>query len=189
VGALEDKPNMLEEEQALRREIAGILPRLSRFARMLARSRSEADDLTQLTCERALTRAAQWNPSTRLDSWMFRIMQTVWYNEVRSRKVRDRHAQQEQATQEVADSGAEAAEARVLLQRVRREIAQLPEEQRVVMLLVCVDGLTYREAAEATGTPIGTVMSRLSRARLALMERLGAADLELYDNVHKLNAK
>jgi RNA polymerase sigma-70 factor (ECF subfamily) len=181
--------NMPNEEQAFRREIAGILPRLSRFALMLTRSRPEADDLTQMACERALNHVGQWNPSTRLDSWMFRILQTVWYNELRSRKVRERHAQEEQATQDVADDGEGLAETRVLLHRVEREINRLPDEQRVLLLLVCVEGLTYREAAEVTSTPIGTVMSRLSRARLTLMERLGAVDLARYNNIRRLNAK
>jgi RNA polymerase sigma-70 factor (ECF subfamily) len=181
--------NELAQERAFRREIAGILPRLSRFALALTRSRAEADDLTQIACERALKHVTQWDPGTRLDSWMFRIMQTVWYNELRARKVRDKHAQEEQATQDVAEGGEGVAESRVLLQRVEREIDRLPEEQRIVLVLVCVEGLTYREAAEATGTPMGTVMSRLSRARLALMERLGAVDLARFNNVRRLNAK
>src|SRR5689334_6438910 len=101
---------VLAHERAFHREIASILPRLSRFALALTRSRPEADDLTQIACERALTHLTQWDPSTRLDSWMFRIMQTVWYNELRARKVREKHAEEEQATQDVAEAGEGVAE-------------------------------------------------------------------------------
>jgi RNA polymerase sigma-70 factor (ECF subfamily) len=180
---------MPTEEQAFRREIGGLLPRLSRFALLLTRSRAEADDLMQMACERALNHVGQWNPSTRLDSWMFRIVQTIWYNELRSRRVRDKHVQDEQATRDQSDDGEGVAEARVLLHRVEQEINRLPDEQRTLLLLVCVEGLTYREAADATSTPIGTVMSRLARARLTLMERLGAADVARYNNIRRLNVK
>src|SRR6476660_2110199 len=78
-----------------RKSIGVILPRLKRFALALKRSRSEMDDLVQATCERALTRVRQWDPETRLDSWMFRIMQNLWFNEVRARNVRERYAEVE----------------------------------------------------------------------------------------------
>jgi len=177
------------EEQEFRRKIMSVLPRLSRFSFMLARSRAEADDLLQTACERALSRIDQWNPATRLDSWMFRIIQTVWFNELRSRKVRNGYAEKEQHAQDTADDGEQAAEARVLLRRVEQEIRRLPEEQRIVLLLVCVEGMTYREAADSVEIPIGTVMSRLARARLSLMERLGDAPVGQYDNVRKLSVR
>ena len=162
-------------QREFRQRIGVLLPRLSRFAYGLTGSRAEADDLVQAACERALTRLRQWNPLTRLDSWMFRIMQTIWFNEARSRKVRERHAQAEQAGADLSLPGHETAEQRVMLGQVEREIFQLPEEQRIVLMLVCVEGMTYTEAAETASIPLGTVMSRMARARLTLMQRLGEA--------------
>ncbi len=176
-------------EKELRRRIGALLPRLSRFGLGLTRSRAEADDLVQGACERALNRMDQWNPETRLDSWMFRIMQSIWFNELRSRKVRERHALAEIAEEDVADDGEAAAEMRVLLSRVEQEIFKLSEEERIVLMLVCVEGMTYMEAAEAASIPVGTVMSRLARARLLLMQRLGDCDVSYRDNVTSLVSK
>ncbi len=165
-------------ESEFRRQLGALLPRLSRFGIALTRSRSEADDLIQNACERALSRIEQWKPETRLDSWMFRIMQTIWFNELRHRKVRAQHAQ-EVLEHESADNGDQVAETRVLLTRVEKEI---------LLMLVCVEGLTYREAAEAALIPIGTVMSRLAKARSTLMERIGDSGPSR-DNVIKLVGK
>jgi RNA polymerase sigma-70 factor, ECF subfamily len=173
-------------EREFRRRLGGILPRLSRFALGLTRSRAEADDLVQTACERALARIDQWDSDTRLDSWMFRIMQSVWYNEIRARKVRERHSEEERENPEPAGDGEQLAEMRVLLGRVEQEIFQLPEEQRIVLMLVCIEGMTYQEAADAASIPIGTVMSRLARARLRLMERLALSHDAPRDNVIRL---
>jgi RNA polymerase sigma-70 factor (ECF subfamily) len=158
-----------------RKSIGVLLPRLKRFALALTRSRSEMDDLVQATCERALTRVRQWDPETRLDSWMFRIMQNLWFNELRARNVRERYAKVEHA-ELISAVNVQAAELHVLLERVEAEMFRLPEEQRIVLKLVYVDGMTYNEAADAESIPLGTVMSRLARARLTLMQRLEAND-------------
>jgi RNA polymerase sigma-70 factor, ECF subfamily len=158
-----------------RKNIGVILPRLKRFALALTRSRSEMDDLVQATCERALTRVRQWDPETRLDSWMFRIMQNIWFNELRARNVRERYAEVEQA-ELISTGNAQVAELHVLLGRVEDEMFRLPEEQHIVLRLVYINGMTYSEVAEAKSIPLGTVMSRLARARLTLMQRLEAND-------------
>jgi RNA polymerase sigma-70 factor, ECF subfamily len=158
-----------------RKNIGVILPRLKRFALALTRSRSEMDDLVQATCERALTRVRQWDPETRLDSWMFRIMQNIWFNELRARNVRERYAEVEQA-ELISTGSAQVAELHVLLGRVEDEMFRLPEEQHIVLRLVYINGMTYSEVAEAKSIPLGTVMSRLARARLTLMQRLEAND-------------
>ncbi len=158
-------------ESEFRRELAALLPRLIRFATALARSRDEAEDLTQAACERALARHHQWQPETRLDSWMFRIIQTIWLNRVRAHSPRERH-RAELARRDEGEA-APQAEARLMLAEVAEKVLALPDEQRLVLMLVTVEGLTYREAAEAAGIPIGTVMSRLARARLALMDAIG----------------
>jgi RNA polymerase sigma-70 factor (ECF subfamily) len=146
---------------------------MQRFARILTRSATEADDLVQKTCERAISRADQWRGDTRLESWLFRIMRGIWIDEVRARAARGRQLASLSLEQEdeVMDGG-RLAETRLQLQAVMAELQQMPEMDRTLLLMVCVDGLTYREAADMLGVPIGTVMSRLSRARAELGTRL-----------------
>lgn len=156
----------------------------------LTRRQADADDLVQATCERALSRAHQWDPTTRADSWAFRIMQTVWLNELRSRKLREARAEEAaRGSEETAELGEPAVEARLLLRQVETEIFALPEELRAVLVLACVEGLTYREVAEVLSIPMGTVMSRLARARLTLMRRIGADRAAETDNIVSLVAK
>lgn len=151
-----------------------LLPRLRRFAYGLTGSRDEADDLVQSACERALSRLHQWRPGTRLDSWMYRILQTVWIDRLRSRRTRI-EAEPELLRRLAGGDAQRELEARLDLARVRRLIAALPDEQRLVLVLVTVEGFSYKDAAETLGIPIGTVMSRLARARLELGRGLEAA--------------
>lgn len=124
-------------------------------------------------------------PDTKLESWVFRIMQTVWFNELRYRNIRDRHGSDapSQGDAEPNEPGEAVAETRVVLKRVEHEIQQPPEKERMVLLLVCAEGLTYREAADVAGIPIGTIMSRLARARRTLMNRLDDVGHFPADNV------
>jgi len=169
------------------RELVAALPRLRRFAYGLAGSIEEGDDLVQSACERALRNQDQFQPGTRLDSWMYRIVQNVWIDALRRRK----HRGTEAADPEVLEShpGGDAAaesEARLTLAEVRRAIARLPEDQRAVLLLVTVEGVAYREAARILDIPIGTVMSRLARARLALGKALEEPERQPQSNVVRL---
>jgi RNA polymerase sigma-70 factor (ECF subfamily) len=154
-------------------QLIAVLPRLRRFARGLAGSAAEADDLVQSACERALTRAHQFQEGTRFDSWMFRIVQTIWIDQLRAREVRKEGAEDE-GLQVGTDESVRRAEARLALREVRSVLAGLPPEQRAALMLVTVDGLSYKEAAEVAEVPVGTIMSRLARARLALQARLEA---------------
>jgi RNA polymerase sigma-70 factor, ECF subfamily len=157
----------------VRQDMVALLPRLRRFAYSLCGSLDEADDLVQAACERALTRLAQFEPGTRLDSWMFRIVQTTWLDRMRSVRRRNTVNDSDALDGQSFDARIyEQVEARVALGIVRAEIGRLPEEQRVVLALVTVDGMTYQEAADVLEIPIGTVMSRLSRARRKLGEAL-----------------
>lgn len=156
---------MADSSETFRREIAALLPRLRRFGRTLARHREDADDLVQIALERALTRAEQWQPGTRLDSWMFRIMQNAWIDETR---VRERRAKTFVAEEEGEHVGVSSTDAQIDAIAVRKAVAQLGDDQRAVVGLVLVEGLPYREAAEVLGVPIGTLTSRLARAREAL---------------------
>jgi RNA polymerase sigma factor (sigma-70 family) len=146
-------------------EIAALLPRLRRFARSITFHREDADDLVQVAVERALGRSEQWQPGTRLDSWLFRIIKNAWIDEVRSRIRRDRVFAPEEEGEHVGDDYAEAHQQRMA---VRKAISLLTEDHRVVIGLVLVDGLPYKEAAEVLEIPIGTLTSRLARAREAL---------------------
>lgn len=150
---------------AFREQLVALLPRLRRLARGFARAPADADDLVQLALERALRRWLQWQPGTRLDSWVFGIMRNAWFDELRSRRRRAEVLLAEEAGVEVAAEGsAQPLEALA----IEAAMHELPEEQRLAVLLVLVEGLSYREAAEALGVPMGTLTSRLSRGREAL---------------------
>ena len=155
--------------------LIAMLPRLRRFARGLAGSASEADDLVQAACERALARHHQFQEGTRFDSWMFRIVQTIWIDQLRAREVRKEDA--DIAEERLgSDEPMRRVEARLALDEVRRAVDHLPAEQRATLMLVTVEGLSYKEAAEVAGVPIGTIMSRLARARTALQQQLAGGD-------------
>jgi RNA polymerase sigma-70 factor (ECF subfamily) len=148
-------------------DLVALLPRLRRFARGLSGSLDTADELVQAACERALANRGQWQAGTRLDSWMYRIVHNLWIDRVRS-DGRWRLAGEEALAALPANDMARAVEARIELAAVRRAIDALPSDQRAVLMLVTVEGKTYRDAAAILEIPIGTVMSRLARARLAL---------------------
>jgi RNA polymerase sigma-70 factor, ECF subfamily len=157
-------------------QLIAALPRLRRFARGLTGSVVEADDLVQAACERALARRHQFQEGTRFDSWMFRIVQTIWIDQLRARAVR----KEESEAVEVltgSDEPVRRVEARLALDEVRRAVDRLSPEQRAVLLLVTVEGLSYKEAAEVVQVPVGTIMSRLARARLALQAQFEGGGL------------
>ncbi|HUB97405.1 MAG TPA: RNA polymerase sigma factor [Stellaceae bacterium] len=154
-------------------QLIAVLPRLRRFARGLAGSAVTADDLVQSACERALARAHQFQEGTRFDSWMFRIVQTIWIDQLRARDVRKEESEDE-GYQIGSDESVRRAEARMALREVRTVLAELPPEQRAALMLVTVEGLSYKEAAEIAAVPVGTIMSRLARARVALQAKLEA---------------
>lgn len=161
---------MSPEAERLRSELAALLPRLRRFGRALTHHREDADDLVQVALERALLHAGQWQPGTRLDSWVFRIMKNAWTDEIRSRARRDAVLLPEEAGEHV---GVASMDAHADALAVQQAMARLNEDQRVVVALVLVEGLPYKEAAEVLDVPIGTVTSRLARAREALQAQLG----------------
>jgi len=153
----------------LENDIAALLPRLRRFARSITFHREDADDVVQIAVERALSRTEQWQPGTRLDSWMFRIVKNAWIDEVRSRARRDQLFAAEEEGEHVGDDTAAAHQQRMAIEKA---MSLLSEDHRMVIGLVLVDGLPYREAAEVLDIPMGTLTSRLARAREALQELL-----------------
>ena len=153
----------------LANELAALLPRMRRFARSITFHREDADDLVQVAMERALGRSDQYTEGTRLDSWLFRIIRNAWIDEVRSRMRRDQVFAPEEDGEHVGDDAAEAQQQRMAVQKA---MSLLSEEHRMVIGLVLVDGLPYKEAAEVLEIPIGTLTSRLARARDALQKLL-----------------
>jgi len=157
--------------EASRREVRlgleACLTRLWRYALLLSGKRDVADDLVQAACLRAIERADQFAPGTRLDRWLFSILRSIWLNEVRSRRIREGGGFVDAAEALTVD-GASQIEANILVNEVLAAIARLPEAQRESVLLVYAEGYTYAEAAAALGVPIGTIMSRLATARAAI---------------------
>lgn len=153
----------------MRDEVVALLPRLRRFARTLTRDRSDADDVVQIAVERALVRHEQWRPGSRLDSWLFGIVRNAWIDEVRARSRRSAVFAPEEAGAQV---GSTATDEDLDMRAIRNALFELPEDQRVVVSLVLIEGLSYQEAADALEIPMGTVTSRLARGRATLQTQL-----------------
>jgi RNA polymerase sigma-70 factor (ECF subfamily) len=151
-------------------QIVALLPRLRRFARNLTRNPHDADDVVQISVERALTRLDRWRSDARLDSWMFKIVRNAWIDELRSRGRRDKIFLAEEAGETI---GVDSMETESEMLSVQSAMARLPEDQRIAVSLVLVEGLPYKEAAEVLDVPIGTLTSRLARGREALQALLG----------------
>ena len=137
-----------------------LIPRLRRYARALVGDRASADDLVQDTLERAWAKLHLYRRDTDLRAWLFTVMHNVHVNKVRATRVTDT------LEEELPELAQRASQGDALLVRdLDRAIAHLPSEQRAVLLLVTLEEMSYEEVARALGIPIGTVMSRLSRAR------------------------
>jgi RNA polymerase sigma-70 factor (ECF subfamily) len=156
-------------DASFQRELVSLVPRLRRFAYALSGSTDAGDDLVQAACERALRNADRFEAGTRMDSWMYRIIQNLWLDDRRRRRVRGDQIDPDAVTLSDDGLGARVAEDRMTLEAVRARVDALPDDLRLVLVLVAIEGRTYREAAEALDIPIGTVMSRLSRARAQLL--------------------
>jgi RNA polymerase sigma-70 factor (ECF subfamily) len=151
-------------------ELVTLLPRLRRFARTLTRNPHDADDLVQVSLERALARVHQLRPDAALAGWVFGILRHAWIDELRARARSERVFAPEKSGQNVGDAGQGAHAERLSVQDA---IARLPQEQRIAVALVLVEGLSYKEAAHVMDVPIGTLTSRLARGREALQAMLG----------------
>lgn len=159
--------------EEIRHDLVALVPRLRRFAFALSGSQDEGEDLVQAACLKALDRLDQFKPGTRLDSWMFRIVQTTWIDRVRSRSRRAEVSDPDGIARTTDDGlNARGIEDRMTLARVRTAMSALPEDQRTALALVAIEGYSYKETAEALDIPLGTVMSRLARARAKLLPLL-----------------
>ena len=148
-----------------------LLPRLWRYGLVLARNPDVAEDLVQATCVRALEKSSQFEIGTRLDRWLFAILRSIWINQLRAQRIRWGEGVVDPEEALVSD-GVRAIETNIFAAQVFREVLRLPEPQRETVLLVYVEGFTYREAAEILEVPVGTIMSRLARAKAYLRQRL-----------------
>ncbi|PST22328.1 RNA polymerase sigma factor [Mesorhizobium plurifarium] len=158
------------ETKDFRRDLVSLLPKLRRFAMTLARNANDADDLVQEVCERAIARSHLWNGEGRLESWVYAMARNLWVDEIRKRKVRGGGALDMFEQDELnAEATAEKA---VYANQVQKMILSMPEGLASAFLLVNVEGHSYRETAEILGIPVGTVMSRLSTARIRLAAML-----------------
>lgn len=152
-----------------RDQLIATLPRLRRFARVLTRDAHDADDLVQAAIERALLRAQQWQPDLPLANWVFGIMKNAWVDEMRSRGRRGGLFAPVEAAENV---GVAAVDAEMEVVSVETALARLPDEQRLAIALVLIEGLSYKEAAHVMDVPIGTLTSRIARGRETLQALL-----------------
>lgn len=154
-------------------ELAAVWPRLRRFAHALTHNPTDADDLAQMTAEKAFKSRDQFLPGTNFSAWMFRICRTVWIDMLRSGTRRATHEVAEPGGDQISHDPRPAVEASIDLKIAMAAMQRLPEEQREVVALILIEGFGYRETAEILGQPIGTVSSRLARGRQALLAMLG----------------
>ncbi|TRW98400.1 RNA polymerase sigma factor [Paracoccus sp. M683] len=155
-------------------DLIDFLPNLKRYAMSLCRRPDLADDLVQTTVERAFRNRDSFDPATKMQAWLLRILRNAWIDMTRRDKTRGTQLPIDDAPALAGDDGPRVVEGRLMLDQTRQAIDRLSGDQRDVLILVCMQEVTYQEAADILEIPIGTVMSRLARARKAL-----AADLNL----------
>jgi RNA polymerase sigma-70 factor (ECF subfamily) len=153
----------------LRPLLVDLLPRLRRFAYSLTGARDTADDLTQAAILKALDKSGAYAAGTRFDSWMFMLMKNLWIDQLRAKAVRGPVVDPDDYVHIPGTDGRDETETRLMAAKARQAMQTLPPEQRAVVSLVLVEGYAYREAAEILEVPLGTVMSRLARARQAII--------------------
>jgi RNA polymerase sigma-70 factor (ECF subfamily) len=168
-GAKGRPPRMTEVLEQIEQEI----PRLRRYARYLRREPDHADDLVQECLSRAIAKIDTWQPGTNLRAWLFVILRNCHINEIR-REQRIVSIDDDSPASGPTLTVPGSQETRVALAEVRNAYLSLSEEHREVLLLVGIEGLQYEEASAILNVPLGTVRSRLSRARQALRQALDA---------------
>ena len=164
------------DAQTMRAAIIAALPRLRRICQSMAGNPADGDDLMQATVERALARSEQFQQGTRVDSWMFRIAQNLHIDNARAARRRGTAIPVEDIHGLAGDDGRAITESRSELAAVQRALDSVPDDQRAAFLLVVVEGMSYRDAAEALDVPIGTIMSRIARARARIEAALAPAE-------------
>ena len=146
-----------------RKDMLEVLPHIQRFAVSLTRNRADAEDLLQNTVERVLKKGTP--DGVNMKKWMFRVCKNIWIDEMRARKVRQKAAESGDITLHDRPEWESEIMGRLKLTQVKTAMENLPDEQRIVLSLVSIEGFSYKEASEILDAPIGTIMSRLARAR------------------------
>lgn len=154
-------------------KLIAALPRLRRYALSLCHTADVADDLVQTSVERAIKNRARHDPATDLLPWMMRILRNAWIDQTRRTATRGTELDVGDIPHAAVFDGDRALEARLALRETEAALATLPPEQQEVVRLVCLEELSYTDAAVVLGVPKGTVMSRLARGRMALAQKLG----------------
>lgn len=160
-------------DQRQRQEVMAELKGLKRFCLSLTGMDADADDLLQATVERLLERGIPSDAHTA--RWAYRVCKNMWIDELRSKEVRNRHATasiQSGEALKLSPSAEIQSSGERSLAAVNKAMAALPEDQRMALALVAVEGKSYAEAAEILDVPIGTIMSRIARARKQLLPAL-----------------
>lgn len=157
----------------LEEELISLLPNLRRYALALCRDPHIADDLVQTTAERAFAARGSRDPAVKVDAWLFRILRNAWIDMTRRSRTRGEEIDIADAPDLAGVDGRLVTETQLMLSAASAALATLPEQQREVLILVCVEEMTYAEVAGLLDVPVGTVMSRLSRARSAIARILG----------------
>ena len=163
-------------ERLVREGLVRHLPKFRRFALALARNQADADDLVQAGFERALAKAKSYNPDYKVETWVFKIIQNHWTDQMRKTARRGTNVDIDEAYGLMGEDGRKSLETQDLTFKARLAIEQLPDDHRSVVALILVNGESYKDAADILGVPVGTVMSRLYRARKTLMEQLESLD-------------
>jgi RNA polymerase sigma-70 factor (ECF subfamily) len=162
--------SMVTTPNGFSESVVALLPRLRRFARSLSRNQHDADDLVQNVVERAWRNVGQYKDGANLASWMFGIMKNAWIDDRRAHGRRREVALPEDSGQHPAVSPIDTNDR---LWSISEAMSKLPDDQRVAVALVLVEGMSYKEAADVLEIPIGTLTSRLARGRTALVAELG----------------
>lgn len=155
-------------------EIVEVLPNIRRFAAGLTGNLADADDLLQSTVERLLQKGLP--DDAEVLPWCLRVCRNLWIDEVRSRKVRSEASREPAVIGEQVLQGEDQVLGEMTLAEVQQVLQSMSDDQRAVLELIAVEGYSYKEAAAVLEVPIGTVMSRLARARTTLIERSGMTD-------------
>jgi len=163
---------MKMESVQVKKELLAIMPDLRRFAFSVAGNSSDGDDLLQGTVERVLSRGVP--AQVDMKKWVFRVCKNIWIDQYRASRVRQKASHEIGLKYGELVDGEKIAHARLLLEKTRGLIMSLPDDQRMAMTLVTIEGYSYKEASEILETPVGTIMSRLSRARKSLSDQMNA---------------
>lgn len=157
------------DDGSARALLIAAIPRVRKFALALTGAPDRADDLTQTTLERALTNIDRFVPGTRMESWLLRIAYHAAVDDARRRKRRGHHGEISDHPELSGQDGRRDVNARLDLSAAHTAMMSLPEDQRAVLALIALEGMSYQQAAETLEIPIGTVMSRVARARRAIV--------------------